>query len=185
MENVLQNIITSEVNKNFVTEKAFYENFLNITQQSWNRWKRGERGFSNENMNYLKTLYSDYEWMIVLKVVDILEADDFDAEDFGYEIETEDEDDYPYQLYLQIKQDIAKEWIKNGADIDIIGEEYEETDESRKNPGSKVTIGMDYDLPIDQDKDELSFHLTKIKGKVKDKKKKRKKWFSKNQKHIV
>lgn len=174
MENVLQQIITDEINKRYVTEKAFYEGKLNITQQSWNRWKRGDRGFSGDNTLILKSLFSDYEWMLVQKIVAELDQE-------GHDIEV-DEPGTIYAHYLDIKKDIAQEWVKNGAEIDLV--EENSNDENKNALGIKVTVKLHYDLEIEQEDDIITFHSNKIKGKIKDKKKKRKKWFKKNEENF-
>lgn len=172
MEKVLQQIITEEINKRYVTEKAFYEGKLNITQQSWNRWKRGDRGFSDDNTLILKSLFSDYEWMLVQKIVTELDQE-------GHDIEKDEPGTLLYAYYLDIKKDITKKWIKNGAEIDLIAENFD--DENKNELGKKVIVKLHYDLDIEQADDIITFHSKKIKGKLKDKKKKRKKWFEKNE----
>jgi len=173
MENILQQIITDEINKTYVTEKVFYENKLHITQQSWNRWKRGDRGFSDDNTLILKSLFSDYEWMLVQKIVD----------EFNDKNETTSIDNYktPYDYYLEIKKTVAEKWIKNGADVELIDEER---NDNKNELGTKLIVKLFYDLDINQQEDKITFHLDNIKGKLKNKKKKRKKWFNKNKENL-
>jgi len=174
MDNVLQQIIIDEINKIYETEKNFYENKLNITQQSWNRWKRGDRGFSDDNTLILKSLFSDYEWMLIQKIVTEFKSNN--------ETSIIDNLESPYDYYLETKKTIAKEWIKHGADIELIDEKNDE--DNKKELGTKLIVKLHYDLDTKQADDEITFHLNNIKGKIKDKKKKRKKWFNKNEENM-
>lgn len=174
MHLVQQEIVTHEVLKNYSTEKEFYDKVLAITQQSWNRWKRGERGFSGENTKKLKQLFSDYEWMIVDKVQEFLENQtNHDHQDI-------------YQSYLDTKLTIALNWIQNDGEIQV--EKKTSANEKKSSDQEiyyRVTVYKSYDLPFENNKDKISFDLHNYKGKLKKKRKKRLKWLKKNYKFAI
>ena len=69
MNQALISIVLNAVKEKYVTEKAFYTDKLGISAQSWDRFKKGEQGLKYENVKILSTLFTDYEWMLVQKVV--------------------------------------------------------------------------------------------------------------------
>lgn len=69
MNPALIQIVVSVIKEKYVSEKAFYSEKLGISPQSWDRWKKGEQGLKYENIKILSTLFTDYEWMLVQKVV--------------------------------------------------------------------------------------------------------------------
>ena len=69
MNQALISIVLNAVKEKYVTEKAFYTDKLGISAQSWDRFKKGEQGLKYENVKILSTLFTDYEWMLVQKLV--------------------------------------------------------------------------------------------------------------------
>ena len=101
MSPVLVDIVVYTVREKYQTEKAFYSEKLGISPQSWDRWKKGEQGLKFENIQIISTLFTDYEWMLVQKVVR-------NAEIIS-EIKLN-----PVGEYLYLKYQIAKTWVNHG-----------------------------------------------------------------------
>lgn len=101
MNEALVTIVLNAVKERYVSEKAFYTHKLQITGQSWDRWKKGQQGLKYENMRILSTLFTDYEWMLVQKVVR------------NADILTEVEND-PLSEYRDLKIAVAKKWLATG-----------------------------------------------------------------------
>lgn len=69
MHNVSIAIILNTVIEQYKTEKNFYEGQLNIEEAQWQAWKSGQGSLSAAANQKIKLLYSDYEWMLVQKIV--------------------------------------------------------------------------------------------------------------------
>lgn len=166
MKNALQTIVVEEVKRHYRTEKDFYENVLGITQQSWNRWKKGERGLKAENMDTVKlSLFTDYEWMIVNKLSSQMSVypNNFKKG--------------PFEQYLDTKKGIAKAWAEK-ASINInAAMNADDPNDGRVMPGTRVTVKMDYGHWIE---DSLTFYSDKSSGHIPAGKKNRLEWFMAN-----
>lgn len=101
MSPTLIQIVVYAIKEKFQTEKAFYSEKLGISPQSWDRWKKGEQGLKFENFQILSTLFTDYEWMLVQKVVR--------NADIIPEVAAN-----PVGEYLYLKYQIAKTWVNHG-----------------------------------------------------------------------
>ncbi|OFK55249.1 hypothetical protein HMPREF2811_07705 [Globicatella sp. HMSC072A10] len=118
-------IVVHAIKEKYVSEKAFYSEQLGISPQSWDRWKKGEQGLKYENIMILSTLFTDYEWMLVQKVVRNAEiVPDIMAE--------------PVKEYLFLKYEIAKKWVRHG----MVRLEWHQSDanEDKSSRKSNMTI---------------------------------------------
>jgi len=166
MKNVLQTIIVEEVKRHYRTEKDFYEGLLGITQQSWNRWKKGERGLKAENMYTLKlSLFTDYEWMLLNKVSSQMSVypNNFKQE--------------PFEQYLETKKVIAKEWAKRASINVNAARNADNPNDGRVMPGVRVTVNLEYGHWIE---DTLTFYTDQPSGHIPAGKKNRLEWFMAN-----
>lgn len=96
----LAEIVVRTINEKYVSEKAFYSDQLGISAQSWDRWKKGLQGLKYENIQIISTLFTDYEWMLIQKVVR-------NADIMPGMIE-------PVSEYAYLKYQIGKTWMNNG-----------------------------------------------------------------------
>ncbi|AXY24797.1 hypothetical protein CL176_01505 [Suicoccus acidiformans] len=115
MNQALVELVLHAVNEKYVSEKAFYREKLGISAQSWDRWKKGEQGLKYENIQILANLFTDYEWMLVQKVVR------------NAEILT-DVMQNPVGEYIFLKYQISQTWLNNG----IARVEWGQTDENEE-----------------------------------------------------
>lgn len=69
MNDVYIDLIISTIIENFGSEEAFYQDRLGISPDRWKNWKKGFNGLSPEEMQKIKNLFSDYEWMLLQKVL--------------------------------------------------------------------------------------------------------------------
>lgn len=169
MKNALQKIVTTEVQKQFKTEGAFYENYLEMTRQSWGRWKRGERNFSHENIIKLSSLFTPYEWMLVNKIAK-------DMQMFPNNFKQS-----PIDVYNDSRKAIAKKWVKAGSSISVnAARNVDDPKDGRKTPGTEVIVKMEHDLPLINSDDSMRFYVKQSSGHIKAGKENRKKWFNKN-----
>ena len=118
-------IVVHAIQEKYVSEKAFYSEQLGISPQSWDRWKKGEQGLRYENIQILSTLFTDYEWMLVQKVVRNAEI-------------MPDVINEPVKEYLYLKYQIAKTWVHHG----MVRLEWHQSDgnEETSNRKSNMTI---------------------------------------------
>lgn len=169
MKNPLTQIVENEVKKQYVTEKAFYTNVLNTTQQTWNNWKRGDRGLSDEKFIIISRLFTEYEWMIVKKL-------DTDMRMFSNNFKDE-----PVEVYNQTRKAIAKQWAELGASIYVnSARNVDDSEDGRRTPGTEVLISMDYNTPLINSRDSIKFYTTESSGHIKAGKENRKKWVVNN-----
>lgn len=122
MSPALVAIVVHVIREKFESEKAFYAEKLGISSQSWDRWKKGEQGLKYENMQVLSTLFTDYEWMLVQKVVRNAEI-------------LPDVMSDPVTEYLHLKYEIAKTWMNHG----LVKLEWHHSEGSKNSNGATNT----------------------------------------------
>ena len=101
MHQAIVNIILDQVKDQFISETVCATYFLDVTLEEWEDWKKGLRPLPSEKMQKLKSLFSDYEWMLIQKIA--RQASLFP-----------EKRNYVVSEYKRLKSIIAKEWIKTG-----------------------------------------------------------------------
>lgn len=127
-------IVLHVIREKYVSEKAFYSDKLGISPQSWDRWKKGEQGLKYDNVQILATLFTDYEWMLVQKVMRTYEMMPGVVTDSVNE-------------YVFLKYQIARKWINSG----IAKLEWHQSDENEETSTRKsnmviLKLIVDYNL---------------------------------------
>ena len=69
MHEVYIQLVCSAIIENFDSEQSFYQNQLGITVEEWYEWKQGTKQLAPEMIQKIKNLFSDYEWMLVQKIM--------------------------------------------------------------------------------------------------------------------
>lgn len=69
MHDVYIELILNVVREQHGNEEVFYEKFLSISQQKWQGWKQGTASLTPEENQKIKNLFSDYEWMLLQKIL--------------------------------------------------------------------------------------------------------------------
>ncbi|GMA09569.1 hypothetical protein GCM10025886_27220 [Tetragenococcus halophilus subsp. flandriensis] len=69
MNDIYIDLIISTIIENYGSEEAFYEDRLGVSPYRWQNWKKGRGNLSPEEMQKIKNLFSDYEWMLLQKVL--------------------------------------------------------------------------------------------------------------------
>lgn len=98
MHQVYVDLIISVLLEHFETEKIFLEEYLFIDETQWKGFKNGEMNLSPESMQKVKNLFTDYEWMIMQKI--LRQTSIFPEKRNSAVAE-----------YKQIKTRIAKKWL--------------------------------------------------------------------------
>lgn len=133
MNKALIDIVLKAINEKYVSEKAFYQEKLGISPQSWDRWKKGDQGLKYGNMQILATLFTDYEWMLVQKVVR-------NSEIMPGIIE-------PVSEYAYLKYQIGKTWMNNGnARVEWAQTDENDQDSMRKSNMVILRLIADYNF---------------------------------------
>lgn len=101
MHQAIVNIILDQIKDQFISETVCVTYFLDVTKEEWEDWKKGLRPLPSEKMQKLKSLFSDYEWMLIQKIA--RQASLFP-----------EKRNYVVPEYKRLKSIIAKEWIKTG-----------------------------------------------------------------------
>lgn len=161
-------IIVEEVKRNYKSEAVFYEKTLEITQQSWNRWKRGDRGLKEENVKLIRALFTPYEWMLANKV-----ASDMSSYSKSFTQE-------PFETYINAKRAIAKEWSERASISVNSAMNVDDPSLGRVNPGTAVTISISYDNGLINKADTIILYTDQSSAHIKAGKQNRLKWFMEN-----
>ena len=53
----------------YQSEAEFYEQQLGISKERWDNWKKGKTQLSAEENQKVKNIFSDYEWMLLQKIL--------------------------------------------------------------------------------------------------------------------
>ena len=145
MQEALIQIVLYTIKENYRTEKDFYSNQLSISQDNWERWKKGEISLKPKDQQGIVNLFTDYEWMLVQKVMR-------NASIFP-EVES-----YPVEEYVGIKFHVAKKWVNSGT-AELAFQQENEKDDSvnqRKKNNTILKIDMNYDFWSYKDRIELN-----------------------------
>lgn len=62
-------LILSAIQEKFGSETEFYKNQLGISEETWENWKKGTSVLEPEVNQKIKNLFTDYEWMLLQKVL--------------------------------------------------------------------------------------------------------------------
>lgn len=62
-------LILSGIFEKYSSEAAFYKEQLNISEERWTNWKKGTMSLSPEESQKVKNIFSDYEWMLLQKIL--------------------------------------------------------------------------------------------------------------------
>ncbi len=69
MHDVYIEILVMTIKEQYIGEKTFYEGVLNLDESTWEQWKQGNYSLSGEQSQQIKNLFSDYEWMLLQKIL--------------------------------------------------------------------------------------------------------------------
>lgn len=69
MHEVYIALILGGLKEIYHSEAAFYEEQLGISEGRWENWKKGKTQLSAEENQKVKNIFSDYEWMLLQKVL--------------------------------------------------------------------------------------------------------------------
>ncbi len=147
MHQVLIAIMVETIKEQYGTEAYYYEKQLGIDHNTWQGFKHGTDPLTEEQMQKIKGLFSDYEWMLVQK---ILRQTTIFPERRNFAV----------SQYRRLKTIIAKKWLKNGGSAELI---------SKKSEGEKGKPHQEFiDLKVSMQYGEwgyddiLSFRLPAI-----------------------
>lgn len=101
MHDVYIELILSTIDEQYGSEQLFYEGNLGISLEKWENWKQGIGVLSPEENQKVKHLFSDYEWMLVQK---ILRLTIIYPEKRGVAVSE----------YRKMKTEIARKWLNIG-----------------------------------------------------------------------
>ncbi|MGX7172883.1 hypothetical protein [Enterococcus ratti] len=108
MHQVYVDLILNVVLEQYATEKNFLEDYLLISEDQWQRWKKGEKSLPSEAMQKIKNLFTDYEWMLTQKIL-------------RQTIIFPEKRTIAVAEYKQIKTRIAQKWLAGGlAKVELI-----------------------------------------------------------------
>lgn len=104
MHQVYVDIIIDAIIEHYETEARFYKEYLQITKEDWSAWKQGQQNLSNEVMQKIKNLFTDYEWMLTQKIL-------------RQTILFPEKRNIAVSEYKRLKTIIAKKWLQTGVGL--------------------------------------------------------------------
>lgn len=158
-------LIISEVNKRYKSDRAFYNGVL--PQRSWDRLKSGESKLWNVAVKsyegMLDRLFSPYEQYLLQQAKSLVQLN----------LETNLD-----EAFLKLKLQHAKYMVKNDAQISVNSAFETYPSDERKNPGTTLKV-----------EDELGNYITFIinvpSHQVPSGRQERKRWFEENFEKVV
>lgn len=108
MHEVYITILVQTIKEQYTNEVTFYQNVLNTDKVSWEKWKSGNGTLTPEQNQKIKNLFSDYEWMLMQKVL-------------RQTIIFPEKRTQTVSEYRRLKTQIAQKWLqKKLADVEVI-----------------------------------------------------------------
>jgi hypothetical protein len=131
MEHALIDLVVNRVIEEYIDEVEFYKHQLRLTKEEWESWKKGDfllPEFANQQLMFL---FSDYEWMLVQKVLHLTRTIPENEQVAVYE-------------YKKMSATVAKKWLSSDlAMIEIVEKVYNVKELSKK---IQVKVIMDYNV---------------------------------------
>ena len=69
MHEIYITLILGGLREIYQSEAEFYEQQLGISKERWDNWKKGKTQLSAEENQKVKNIFSDYEWMLLQKIL--------------------------------------------------------------------------------------------------------------------
>lgn len=107
MQNVLIDLMLEAIVEQYRSEKKFYEGVLKIDATAWEKFKTGQEALTEEQTQKIKGLFSDYEWMLVQKIL-------------RQTLIFPERRNFAVAEYRRLKTMIAKKWLDNGGEAELI-----------------------------------------------------------------
>ena len=136
MHQAMVKIIIDQVLSQFENESRFYREYLEIDGKQWQGWKEGRIALEAEVMSKMKSLFSDYEWMLAQKII-------------HQTILFPEKRNYVVNEYKRVKVLIAKKWLQSGeATLELISQKTSLSKGLYVNQRKEMInlrVSMDYD----------------------------------------
>lgn len=129
MHDIYIELVLSAIQEQYDTESLFYENNLGISDEKWTSWKNGRTTLAPEENQKVKNLFSDYEWMLLQKV---LRQTIIYPEKRGVAVSE----------YRKMKTEIARKWLNIGLGTVEMSQAKEE---NNANQFLNLRVGIQYD----------------------------------------
>lgn len=100
MHQAMVHIIVDRVLSQYESETFFSKDYLGVPMTVWQDWKTTGSGLNSEDMNKLKSLFSDYEWMLLQKII-------------RQTVLFPEKRNYAVSEYKRLKAMIAQTWIQS------------------------------------------------------------------------
>ncbi|WP_326716860.1 hypothetical protein [Vagococcus jeotgali] len=111
MHTAMVNIILDRIQDQYVSEELFCHDVLDLSIDKWTDWKSGNKPLPTDKMQKIKGLFSDYEWMLIQKII-------------SQTLVFPEKRNFAVMEYKHLKSVIATTWIKSGiAKVELIAEQ--------------------------------------------------------------
>lgn len=131
MQDVLIDIMIETIIEQYPSETYFYDTVLKMDEKSWLAFKAGNFRLTEEKMQKIKGLFSDYEWMLVQK---ILRQTALFPERRNVAVAE----------YRRLKTIIAKTWLQNGGVAELISQKTENLQNKKQKGFIDLKVSLNY-----------------------------------------
>lgn len=104
MHQMYVDIIIDAIIEQYESEEHFYTDYLQVEADNWENWKKGRMNLGSEEMQKIKNLFTDYEWMLTQKVL-------------RQTILFPEKRNIAVSEYKRLKTMIAKKWLQSKAGV--------------------------------------------------------------------
>ncbi|EOT47540.1 MULTISPECIES: hypothetical protein [Enterococcus] len=126
MHSIYVEIVTQTILEKYSSEEEFVLHTLGLTDGKWRLWKEGMTNLSPELNQKIVNLFSDYEWMVVQKVL-------------RQSVIYPEKRTVAMEDYRKMKLKIAQEWLQHGlGTVELLPQDLQQNGQQWLN--LKVTI---------------------------------------------
>lgn len=104
MHQMYVDIIIDAIIEQYESEELFYTEYLQVEKTSWENWKKGRMNLGSEDMQKVKNLFTDYEWMLTQKIL-------------RQTMLFPEKRNIAVSEYKRLKTIIAKKWLQTGVGL--------------------------------------------------------------------
>jgi len=129
LEQALIDLVVNRVIEEYFDEVEFFQRQLNLKKEEWEEWKLGKRTISEFANQQIIFLFSDYEWMLVQKVIRLTKM-------------IPEKEHQAVLEYRKMSAAVAKKWLNfDLATIQIVEKVYNKRELEKQ---IQVKVIMDY-----------------------------------------
>lgn len=127
MHQVFIDIILDAIIEQYESEEQFFQEYIRIDTERWESWKAGRSNLTAEENQKLKALFTDYEWMLMQKII-------------RQTVLFPEKRTIAVSEYKRIKTVISKKWLDGGATVELVSRQKSKDESDQQRIDLKVTM---------------------------------------------